>query len=310
MLRFSYETLTNSWFYGEWIVKIIAKVMILIIHFVLRKKRRETMKDDKKEKSEQRYMERIRLIKDRVVNTRPEMDLENAKIMTESFKETAGEPLCIRKAKAFRRQCREKTVKIWDQELIVGGSGMITNEIAGEMFTFIANEIESYRSKFGTMTPGILPVSGNTPFGLEVGALPSGRHAWKPLADEVSPNGGTDTEGPGAVLKSVSHLPHDRFVQGTLLNMKIEPEMLNSENGIMQMMALLKSMCSLGIFHVQFNVIDRETLLAAQERPEEYRGLLIRVAGYTAYFTELGKDVQDEIIARTEQESLYGCSVE
>lgn len=77
----------------------------------------------------------------------------------------------------------------------------------------------------------------------------------------------------------------------------------------MQMMALLKSMCSLGIFHVQFNVIDRETLLAAQERPEEYRGLLIRVAGYTAYFTELGKDVQDEIIARTEQESLYGCSV-
>ena len=174
-----------------------------------------------------------------------------------------------------------------------GNDNEATNEIAGEMFTFIANEIESYRSKFGTMTPGILPVSGNTPFGLEVGALPSGRHAWKPLADGVSPNGGTDTEGPGAVLKSVSHLPHDRFVQGTLLNMKIEPEMLNSE-----------------IFHVRFNVIDRETLLAAQERPEEYRGLLIRVVGYTAYFTELGKDVQDEIIARTEQESLYGCSVE
>ena len=109
------------------------------------------MKDDKKEKSEQRYMKRIRLIKDRVENTRPEMDLENAKIMTESFKETAGEPLCIRKAKAFRRQCREKTVKIWDQELIVGGVGNdneATNVIAGEMFTFISNEIESYRSKF------------------------------------------------------------------------------------------------------------------------------------------------------------------
>lgn len=190
-----------------------------------------------------------------------------------------------------------------------GNDNEITNEIAGEMFTFIADEIESYRSKFGTMTPGILPVSGNTPFGLEVGALPSGRNAWKPLADGVSPNGGTDAQGPGAVLKSVSHLPHDRFVQGTLLNMKIEPQMLQSENGITQLMALLKSMCSLGIFHVQFNVIDRETLLAAQERPEEYRGLLIRVAGYTAYFTELGKDVQDEIIARTEQESLNGCSV-
>ncbi len=190
-----------------------------------------------------------------------------------------------------------------------GNDNELTGEIAGEMFTFIADEIESYKSKFGTMTPGILPVSGNTPFGLEVGALPSGRRAWKPLADGVSPNGGTDREGPGAVLKSVSQLPHDRFVQGTLLNMKVEPEMLNSENGIRQMMALLKSMCSLGIFHVQFNVIDRETLLAAQARPEKYRGLLIRVAGYTAYFTELGKDVQDEIIARTEQTTLSGCSV-
>ena len=189
-----------------------------------------------------------------------------------------------------------------------GNDNEMVDDIAGEMFTFIADEIESYKSKFGTMTPGILPVSGNTPFGLEVGALPYGRNAWKPLADGVSPNGGTDMNGPGAVLKSVSHLPHDRFVQGTLLNMKVEPEMLNSENGIMQMMALLKSMCSLGVFHVQFNVINRETLLAAQERPEDYRGLLVRVAGYTAYFTELGRDVQDEIIGRTEQKSLYGCS--
>lgn len=189
-----------------------------------------------------------------------------------------------------------------------GNDNDSVDEIIGEMYTFIADEIESYKSKFGTMTPGILPVSGNTPFGLEVGALPYGRNAWKPLADGVSPNGGTDTQGPGAVLKSVSKIPHDRFVQGTLLNMKVEPEMLNSENGIQQMMALLKSMCSLGVFHVQFNVINRETLLAAQKNPKEYRGLLVRVAGYTAYFTELGKDVQDEIIGRTEQKSLYGCS--
>lgn len=189
-----------------------------------------------------------------------------------------------------------------------GNDNELVDDIAGEMFTFIADEIESYKSKFGTMTPGILPVSGNTPFGLEVGALPYGRNAWKPLADGVSPNGGTDMNGPGAVLKSVAHLPHDRFVQGTLLNMKVEPEMLNSENGIMQMMALLKSMCSLGVFHVQFNVINRETLLAAQERPEDYRGLLVRVAGYTAYFTELGRDVQNEIIGRTEQKSFHGGS--
>ncbi|MCC3866688.1 glycyl radical protein [Terrisporobacter mayombei] len=202
----------------------------------------------------------------------------------------------------------EEIKAICDNAPKYGNDDKTVDDIAAEMFTFMADEIEIYKSKFGTMTPGILPVSGNTPFGLEVGALPSGRNAWKPLADGVSPNGGTDFNGPGAVLKSVANLPHDRFVQGTLLNMKIEPEMLNSENGIQQMMALLKSMCSLGIFHVQFNVIDRETLIKAQENPEEYRGLLIRVAGYTAYFTELGKDVQDEIIGRTEQKNFYECS--
>ncbi len=202
----------------------------------------------------------------------------------------------------------EEVQKLCQDAPKYGNDDETVDAIAGEMFTFIADEIEGYRSKFGTMTPGILPVSGNTPFGLEVGALPYGRNAWRPLADGVSPNGGTDVNGPGAVLKSVSRLPHDRFVQGTLLNMKVEPEMLNSENGITQMMALLKSMCSLGVFHVQFNVINRETLLEAQKTPDDYRGLLVRVAGYTAYFTELGRDVQDEIIGRTEQKALYGCS--
>ncbi len=181
------------------------------------------------------------------------------------------------------------------------------NEIASHMLTFIADEIEQYHSKFGQMTPGILPVSGNTPFGQDVGALPSGRKAWTPLADGISPNGGTDVSGPAAVLKSAASIPHARYVQGTLLNMKLEPDMVKTENGIQQLMALLKSLCTLGVYHVQFNVIDRETLLAAQKKPEDYRGLLVRVAGYTAYFTELGKDVQDEIISRTAQSSFCGC---
>ncbi len=185
-----------------------------------------------------------------------------------------------------------------------GNDDPMVDDIAGDMFTFIADEIEKYSSKFGRMTPGILPVSGNTPFGLEVGALPSGRKAWKPLADGVSPSGGTDFNGPGSVLKSVANIPHGRFVQGTLLNMKVEPAMLATENGIAQMMALLKSMCSLGVYHVQFNVIDQEKLIHAQKNPEEYKGLLVRVAGYTAYFVELGKDVQDEIIGRTVQHRI------
>jgi formate C-acetyltransferase len=185
-----------------------------------------------------------------------------------------------------------------------GNDDKFVDDIGAEIFTYIADEIEKYDSKFGKLTPGILPVSGNTPFGLEVGALPSGRKAWKPLADGVSPNGGTDIEGPSAVLKSVSSIPHGRFVQGTLLNMMVEPEMFSNENGITQMMALLKSMCSLGIYHVQFNVVDKEKLIDAQKNPEKYKGLLVRVAGYTAYFVELGIDVQNDIIERTVQKGF------
>jgi formate C-acetyltransferase len=180
-----------------------------------------------------------------------------------------------------------------------GNDDAAADGIVPGIYTFIADEIESYSSKFGRMTPGILPVSGNTPFGLEVGALPSGRRAWQPLADGVSPSGGTDLAGPSAVLRSAAQIPHDRFVQGTLLNMKIEPEFLETEAGLTELMALLRSLCTLGVFHVQFNVIDRDLLLEAQRHPEAHKGLLIRVAGYTAYFTELGKDVQDEIIGRT-----------
>ena len=88
-------------------------------------------------------------------------------------------------------------------------------------------------------------------------------------------------------------------MQGTLLNMKIMPDFLDSREGVSAMMSLLKGLCSLGVFHVQFNVVDQEKLLDAQRHPENYKGLLVRVAGYTAFFVELDKDVQDDIIART-----------
>lgn len=187
-----------------------------------------------------------------------------------------------------------------------GNDNPKVDDIASEMFTFFADEIEQYSSKFGKMTPGILPVTGNIAFGKDVGALPSGRLAWKPLADGLSPSGGTDLEGPTSVMKSVSKIPHARFVQGTLLNMKVEPEFVATDNGKAQMIALLKSMCTLGIHHMQFNVISREKLLLAQKNPEEYRDLLIRVAGYTAYFVELDKEVQDDIIGRTTQKGFVG----
>lgn len=198
----------------------------------------------------------------------------------------------------------DKAFELCKNALKYGNDEPKVNEIVGDIFTFIADDVETYDSKFGKMTAGILPVSGNTPFGKDVGALPSGRLAWKPLADGISPNGGTDFEGPTAILKSVANLPHSRFVQGTLLNMKIEPDLVATDNGKVQLMALLKTMCSLDIYHIQFNVIDKEKLILAQQHPDEYRGLLVRVAGYTAYFTELGKGVQDDIISRTTQEAI------
>lgn len=178
------------------------------------------------------------------------------------------------------------------------------NALTADLFTFVADYIEEFESRFGRMTSGILPVSGNTPFGLEVGALPSGRNAFKPLADGVSPTGGTDMEGMGAILKTVSYIPHARFSQGTLLNLKLDPSFNKGAGSTEALMSFLKTMCTLGVFHVQFNVIDKETLLKAQENPEDYKGLLIRVAGYTAYFTELGKEVQDDIISRTSHTSV------
>lgn len=171
--------------------------------------------------------------------------------------------------------------------------------IVGEVFTYVVDQFEKYNTKFGKMTTGMLPVSGNTPIGEWVGALPSGRKAWTPLTDGIGATGGTDTNGPTALLKSVSHIPHARYTQGTQLNMKLEPAILTGEAGIAHMMHMLKTLCTLDVYHAQFNVVDREILLDAQKHPEQHKDLLIRVAGYTAFFVELGKEVQDEIIGRT-----------
>lgn len=198
----------------------------------------------------------------------------------------------------------EDVKKLCDEAPKYGNDDDEVNQMTAELFTFIADYIESFSGKFGKMTPGILPVSGNTPFGIEVGALPSGREAWKPLADGISPNQGTDTEGMGAVLKSIANIPHGRFTQGTLLNVKMDTTFRDDPDSTKQLMNYLRTLCSLGVFHTQLNVVDTETLLEAQKHPEDYSGLLVRVAGYTAYFTELGKEVQDDIISRTNHNNI------
>ena len=170
----------------------------------------------------------------------------------------------------------------------------------GAIYTHVADQFEKYNTKFGKMTMGMLPVSGNTPIGEWVGALPSGRKAKTPLTDGIGATGGTDVNGPTALLKSVSHLPHARYTQGTQLNMKFEPELIKGNGGMVNAMNMLKTMNLLDVYHVQINCVDRDTLIDAQKHPENHRDLLIRVAGYTAFFVELSKETQDEIIGRTE----------
>ncbi len=137
--------------------------------------------------------------------------------------------------------------------------------------------------------------------GAHVGATPDGRRAGQPLADGgLSPSAGRDRQGPTAVLRSVSKLDLALASNGTLLNMKFLPSLLKGDEALRSFVALLKAFCRLKIPHVQFNVVSRETLLEAQSRPEKYRHLVVRVAGYSAYFTELDRDLQEEIIRRTE----------
>ena len=124
------------------------------------------------------------------------------------------------------------------------------------------------------------------------------------MADGISPNHGTDKLGPTAVLKSVSKLNHEDVDGGTLLNMKFNPKTLSGDKGLEAFTAFLRTFIDLGVYHVQFNVVDKETLMAAQKKPEEYRSLMVRVAGYSAYFVELCSEIQNDIIGRTAHESM------
>lgn len=155
----------------------------------------------------------------------------------------------------------------------------------------------------GVYQPGFYTVSAHVPMGAHVGATPDGRHAHTPLADGgLSPSAGNDQRGPTAVLQSVSKLDLRLASNGTLLNMKFLPAFFAGERALDKFVLLLQGFCRLHIPHVQFNVVAAETLRAAQANPDAYRSLVVRVAGYSAYFIELDKALQDEIIRRTEFE--------
>lgn len=172
---------------------------------------------------------------------------------------------------------------------------------------------EYFKKRLGTFTnyrggpyhTGMYTVSAHVPMGENVGASPDGRYSQTPLADGgMSPVYGRDIAGPTAVLKSVSRLDKTLTSNGGLLNMKFLPSFFATETGIDKFALFLRSFVDLEIPHIQFNVVRREDLIAAQKNPEAYRSLTVRVAGYTAYFTELAGELQNEIIARTAYEDI------
>lgn len=153
----------------------------------------------------------------------------------------------------------------------------------------------------GTYYAGTSSISANVPFGAQTAATPDGRKAWTPLAEGASPSSGTDTLGPTAVFNSVGKLPTDKILGGVLLNQKLNPSTLDNDRDRQKLMSMLRTFFEFHHgWHVQYNVVSRETLLAAKANPDQYRDLVVRVAGYSAFFTALSPDAQDDIIARTE----------
>ncbi len=168
-------------------------------------------------------------------------------------------------------------------------------------YTYTRPLLKYRNPRGGQFQAGLYPVSANVPLGAQTGATPDGRLAHTPVADGVSPSAGKDVMGPTAAANSVSKLDHGIASNGTLFNQKFHPTALSGEKGLENFVALIRSYFDQKGSHMQFNVVDRQTLLDAQAHPEKYAHLVVRVAGYSALFTTLSKSLQDDIIRRTEQ---------
>lgn len=176
---------------------------------------------------------------------------------------------------------------------------------------YLDREAQEFTRKYGRelgvhMDLRIVPFTSHVPFGKVVSATPNGRFAYIPLSDGSSPSQGADLNGPTAILlsnyatKNYNHNEH----AGRLINIKLSPACVKGEEGTEKLVQFIKAWRDLKLWHVQFNVLNTETLKEAQKHPENYRNLLVRIAGYSAYFTELTKDLQDDIISRTEHEAV------
>jgi formate C-acetyltransferase len=183
-----------------------------------------------------------------------------------------------------------------------GNDDDYSDENAVKIFEIFYNAVNGRpTTKGGTFRINLLPTTCHVYFGSVVGATADGRKAGLPLSEGISPVQGADRNGPTAVLKSAAKIDHIR-TGGTLLNQKFSPSFFKDEESIGKLAALVRSYFRMDGHHIQFNVVDAATLRDAQKNPENYKNLIVRVAGYSDYFNDLGEDLQNEIIRRTEHE--------
>lgn len=185
-----------------------------------------------------------------------------------------------------------------------GNNDERADEILVQIFNQCVASVDGIRNlKGGAYRAEMLPTTCHVYFGSISGATPDGRKSGKPFSEGISPVQGADKHGPIPVLQSASKLDQVK-AGGTLLNMKFTPSLVATENGLDQWVHLIRSYFRMDGHHIQFNVVNSEVLLKAKKNPEDYRGLIVRVAGYSDYFCDLREDLQDEIIARTEHEAF------
>lgn len=196
----------------------------------------------------------------------------------------------------------ERLQKLIDEVPKFGNDIPEVDAFARDVAYTYTKPLQNYRNpRGGIFQAGLYPVSANVPLGAQTGATPDGRLAHMPVADGVSPSAGKDVNGPTAAANSVSKLDHYIASNGTLFNQKFHPSALSGRKGLDNFVGLIRSYFDQKGSHMQFNVVSRETLLDAQKHPEQYKHLVVRVAGYSALFTTLSKSLQDDIIRRTEQ---------
>ena len=182
-----------------------------------------------------------------------------------------------------------------------GNDDDYVDSIAQKLANHFYHEIHQYKDIFGSpFLTAFMGISNYIPMGRVLGATPDGRKGGEPSSEGVSPFVGTDTSTPLAAMRSTAKLNQEVHSGGTLLNLRLNPELVATKRGQANLGAMVQTLFSLGAFHVQFNCISSETLRDAQAHPENYRDLLVRVAGYSTQFVNLSKSMQDAIIARTE----------